>query len=476
MGKLAVSEKDASPYADAPLWTMRILDGSNRRMGTLAAREARYSPDGRWLAFTVGGYQGDPGALWVAASDGADPRRLLELSGKAVTSPRWSPDGNRIAYAELHRATQDTATWEVMTDGTGRHRWLPDWPERHAPAGWAADGRLLLVTGNGQLWTANPAGFFGSKLRPVQLTSGDVRFSSILARPSGATLYGVGTTRLGQLQRFDTHSRTWEPHLGGVSADLAEYSPDRRSVVYATHPRGELWTRQADGTHSIQLTKAPMRAGLGRWSPDGRTIAFPATSTPAEPWRIYLVNAAGGSPQPACPKECRANDLAWMPDGNKIVFSPPMSQYFSEPVSLRVLDIDTGEITEFPDSDGLFSPRLSPDRSRLLALAFGRENDRIRIYRFSDGAWSKSTSPGPGVPDWPAWSRDGESIWYYNVGRSEIRRHRLRDDRDELVLPLKVTEMTGLVGYWFNLTPDDEPMILRRRDIQEIYALDWTAR
>ena len=41
------------------------------------------------------------------------------------------------------------------------------------------------------------------------------------------------------------------------------------------------------------------------------------------------------------------------------------------------------------------------------------------------------------------------------------------------MIPMKPGELTGQVGSWFNLTPNDEPMILRRRDIQQIYALDW---
>ncbi len=55
-------------------------------------------------------------------------------------------------------------------------------------------------------------------------------------------------------------------------------------------------------------------------------------------------------------------------------------------------------------------------------------------------------------------------------------RVRLRDNRHEVMVPLKVDEMTGFIGSWFNVTRDDEPMILRRRDVQQIYALDLKPR
>lgn len=55
-----------------------------------------------------------------------------------------------------------------------------------------------------------------------------------------------------------------------------------------------------------------MQAGITRWSPDGKVIAFAGESTPAQPRRIYLVDAVGGSVRPACPKVPRSGgvDLA----------------------------------------------------------------------------------------------------------------------------------------------------------------------
>jgi Tol biopolymer transport system component len=216
-----------------------------------------------------------------------------------------------------------------------------------------------------------------------------------------------------------------------------------------------------------------MEVGLGRWSPDARVIAFCARSAPDQPWRIYLVDAAGGSVRPACPKECAANDLAWMPDGKKIVFNPPGPIFATEPSFLRLLDLATGEVAKFPGSEGLHSPRVSPDGSTLAALhVIGSiKESAIPLYRFSEGTWSELRCPGPGKPDWPSWSRDSQSIWYWNVTREEIMRVQIREERQKVIASFKVKESSGLMG-WFNLTPDDEPMILRRRDVQQIYALE----
>ena len=76
---------------------------------------------------------------------------------------------------------------------------------------------------------------------------------------------------------------------------------------------------------------------------------------------------------------------------------------------------------------------------------------------------------------WPSWSHDSKSIWYSNRLWRTIGRYHVQDNRHEEVVSIKPEELTEPV-YWFNLTPNDEPMILRRRDIQQIYWLDWKQR
>jgi hypothetical protein len=97
------------------------------------------------------------------------------------------------------------------------------------------------------------------------------------------------------------------------------------------------------------------------------------------------------------------------------------------------------------------------------------------LYRFSDRKWQELPN-APQPASWPSWSHDGKSIWCVNYEREAIMRYNLREQRNEEVLPLKREELTGSPGTWFNLTANDEPMILRRRDIQQVYALEWKPR
>ncbi len=288
----------------AQVWAVRIADGSTRRVdGLHAAFEARYSPDGDRIAFTAGGIR-EPGSLWVASSDGSNARRLLEVKDLEIIAPIWSTDGRRIAFGERNRATQEGNAWEIEADGTGLRCLLPDWRRNHLPGGWTSDGSLLLISED-QFWMAQHRRFFQFKQPgPLQLSGNEPLFVIPVQLRDSRVFYSVGTTALGQLQRFDPRSRSWVSHLGGISAEMVEYSRDGQSMSYATHPGKELWVRRADGSRPVQLTKAPMQVGVSRWSPDGKVIAFSGKSAPDQPWKIYLIDASGGSARPACPKGC----------------------------------------------------------------------------------------------------------------------------------------------------------------------------
>ena len=180
--------------------------------------------------------------------------------------------------------------------------------------------------------------------------------------------------------------------------------------------------------------------------------------------------------RPACPGKRPVGDLAWMPDGKKILFSAPTAQFATEEHYFRLLDLATGEVTRFPGAEGLHSPRVSPDGSTIAAWVWKGPPWELALYRFSEAKWRRLRFPDDTTPTWNSWSHDGESIWYYDWNRHVIMRCHVRENRHEEMVRLTAEEGTGLIGYWFNLTPSDEPMILLRRDIQQIYALNWKER
>jgi Tol biopolymer transport system component len=68
-----------------------------------------YSPDGRYIAFSVAG----GGAIDLASASGTGRHRLHKGGG---TQPAWSPSGRFIAY------TRDGEIYVSRYDGTDPHR------------------------------------------------------------------------------------------------------------------------------------------------------------------------------------------------------------------------------------------------------------------------------------------------------------------------------------------------------------------
>src|SRR6478609_4484533 len=106
----AVSDPQASPDGSRILYTVRTADVANNRRtpatfiipssggaphafpsADAAATEARWSPDGRHIAYVAGGQ------LWIADVNGANAKQLTHLNGGA-TGPVWAAASDRIAF------------------------------------------------------------------------------------------------------------------------------------------------------------------------------------------------------------------------------------------------------------------------------------------------------------------------------------------------------------------------------------------
>jgi Tol biopolymer transport system component len=77
------------------------------------AREPALSPDGTQIAF-IRGLE-----LWLAASDGANPRPLVRSTTELLGNPAWSPDGSRIAFDRAPTITSARKSVVIVDSTTG---------------------------------------------------------------------------------------------------------------------------------------------------------------------------------------------------------------------------------------------------------------------------------------------------------------------------------------------------------------------
>ena len=114
--------------SEAPLWRVPTIGGPARRLGSVKAHDATWSPDGAKLAYTTGG------GLYLANADGSEPRTLVAPGANLdvwAWRPAWSPDSRRIRFDLYNMETHDAHLWEVNTDGSNLHpvfKASKDWP------------------------------------------------------------------------------------------------------------------------------------------------------------------------------------------------------------------------------------------------------------------------------------------------------------------------------------------------------------
>ena len=208
---------------------------------------------------------------------------------------------------------------------------------------------------------------------------------------------------------------------------------------------------------------------LPHWSRDGTQVAFIDTQA-GKLWKTFFVSAQGGQPIEMLPEQEAEADAHWSPDGKKIVFGRvaflPGS---SKTIAIYILDLSTKQVSTVPGSDGLYSPRWSPDGRYLAGMS--ADSKKLVLYDFSTQKWTDWVTESGSVT-LPAWSKDGRYVYYSNRSSeyAGYRRVKLGEHRSELVLDLK--DLSQMDPSWSGLDPNDTPLFVRIRSTDEIYALD----
>jgi eukaryotic-like serine/threonine-protein kinase len=454
---------------DGPLWSVPVLGGSPRRLGSLEGHAGAWSPDGKLIAYCAGN------EIFVAKNDGGHPRQLLRPGGTA-DDIRWSPDGSVLRFTVNDPRTNYRSIWQASADGSNLHLLLPGWSEapNECCGKWTPDGKYFVFQARrdatADLWAINEHGsvFRAARPEPVQLTTGPMNVGNPVPSRDGKRLFVQGWQPRGELLRYDPKSKQLAPYLSGISAMGLDFSRDGDWVAYNDASDGTMWRSKIDGTQKLQLVFPPMQAYLPRWSPDGKQIAFFA-HPPGEPWQIYMVPAAGGSPELIFRSSINSADPTWSPDGKSLAFGE--NSLNNQGSSVYVLDLKTRTPTKLSGSDGLYSPRWSPDGRYLAAIPL--DSLKLMLFDFTTQKWTELANL---FVAYPAWSRDGRYLYFDGIldNQESYFRVQVTTGKLERIFSLKGFQAAGgAFGNWTGLSPDDSPLVVRDASIQEIYALDW---
>jgi eukaryotic-like serine/threonine-protein kinase len=456
---------------DGPFWTVPVVGGSPRRLGSLEGHAGAWSPDGEKIAVAKGD------EIFLVHRDGSHPRLLLTTSGTA-SEIRWSPDGSILRFTLNDPTTNSRSIWQASADGSNAHSLLPDWnPTPNECCGkWTPDGRYFVFQAlrddTSNVWAIRePAGRFRpASPDPFQLTTGPMNVGNPVPSRDGKKLFVQGWRPRGELVRYDYKSRQFVPYLSGISAMGLDFSPDGNWVAYNDAGDGTMWRSKIDGTQKLQLVFPPMLAYLPRWSPDGQQLAF-FGHPPGEPWQIYVVPAQGGAPQLLYRSTTNLADPSWSPDGKSMAFGE--NSLNNQGSSVYILNLQTKNATKLPGSDGLYSPRWSPDGRYIAAITLNSLS--IRLFDLNTQKWTELAKI---FVAYPTWSRDSHFVYFNGMLDNEEGYFRVQipTGKMEHLLSLKGFQAAGgAFGNWSGIAPDGTPLFVRDSSIQEIYALDWYA-
>ena len=458
--------------ATSPFWAFPLPAGSLRRLGDIVGGEAAWSRDSRQLAFTNGL------DISLADADGTNVRKLGTLTG-VPSAIRFSPDGSRLRFTMKPPGTNLMSIWEIRTDGSGLHPLLQGWKAdtMQCCGDWTEDGhdyifQLRTTSGSMDLWAvADHPRLFEAK-DPVQLTTGPVWYMDAVGSPDGKRIFANGEVLNGELVRYDTKSKQFLPFVSGVSAGEADFSPDGQSIVYVSYPDLTLWRSRVDGSQRTQITFWPTFATLPRWSPDGTQIAFVGTNG-KKSWKVYVVPAAGGTPQELIPQNREESDPTWSPDGTKMAFGGPSYGTDVGDQEIQTFDLKSQTVANVPGSRGLFSPRWSPDGHYLVALS--TDSRKLMRFDFASGQWSDWLVVDDGSVGFPVWARDSKSIYVERFYGTKPSLHRLKlgeRQSQEFLSWDGLRRFGGIWGTWSGVAPDGSVLAVRDVSSHEIYALE----
>ena len=226
----------------------------------------------------------DGTTVYIAGHDEGNLRRLvwfdhrgtrlapaIEQTVVGARNPRLSPDGRRLALTV--GGNGQGSIW--IYDLSGRAQPLRLTSEGHATFPiWSPDGTqiaFLAVDNNDGRMFSIPAD--GSAVQPVRLTRDDVTALPLSWSADGASILFERQSNLYVLRMSDRTDSRW---LSTPFSEFAgRFSPDGRLVAYASNQTGPLdvWVRPFPGPG------APVRASSdgGRdpaWSADGKELFF----------------------------------------------------------------------------------------------------------------------------------------------------------------------------------------------------------
>jgi Tol biopolymer transport system component/imidazolonepropionase-like amidohydrolase len=433
------------------LYTMPVTGGTARSLtsGIAWDMQPRFSPDGKWIAFTSDRGGGDN--VWVIPTaskpEGAEPRAVSKEDFRLVSSPVWSPDGQFIAARKHFTARRSLGSGEIwlyhLSGSSGLQ--LTEKPNDQKDVGepaFSRDGRWLYFSQDvtpGETFDYNKdphAGIYAIK----RLDRSDGRIETFISRAGGA------------VRPTPSPDGRWLAYVGreGLRTSLfvhdLESGAERRLTDQLDRDMQETWA-----IHGVYPTMA--------WTPDAKALVFWAggkihrvelESGKVTPIEFHVVDERQVTPAlrhqvEVHPQSFHTKMLRWAqvaPDGRSVVYQALGHLY--------IRDLPEGTPRRLTRDDDVFEhhPSFSRDGRSIVYTAWNDEAlGSVRVVPRGGGR-ARVLTDRPGHYESPVFSPDGKRVVYRATGGGSITSARYSRDTGLYVLdvagrrPSKATLVT----------------------------------
>lgn len=231
-----------------------------------------------------------PADIYSINFNGSDLRRITNDNALTL-SPRWSPDGRFLAFTSYRDGNPDIYLRDL---GKGSTRKIVFYPGLNLPGSWSRDGSKLLVSvsrdGNQEIYDMNVGSGVLQRLTrdyaidvsPVR--SPDERQVAFVSNRHGSPQVYIMDADGGNVRRLT--------HEGNYNTSPA-WSPKGKKIAYegSVNGRFQIFLIDTEGGSPQQLTFDGMDHESPTWSPDGRYLAYTVWGYGRN--RIEIMNVGG---------------------------------------------------------------------------------------------------------------------------------------------------------------------------------------